>query len=147
MYLNNTTKFELNKQKQKRKYGGTKMDLVIHRQEPKIPNQVTQNSIVLEAQALCMNLENHIGNKVKLSFIPNQYYNEKIYTLADYTVYHDKSGINISMKLEEGDLTVDFKVDEILKVESSEYFNRIEYRAYKSLSEVYKEVYNFCLYF
>lgn len=123
------------------------MELIVHRQEQKISSQVTQNSIVLEAQALCMNLENHIGNKVKLSFIPNQYYNEKIYTLIDYTVYHDKTGINISVKLKEGDVVVDFRVDEILKVESSEYFNRIEYRAHKSITDVYKETYNFCLYY
>ncbi|MGE5473818.1 MAG: hypothetical protein ACM3UU_06320 [Ignavibacteriales bacterium] len=123
------------------------MELIVHRQEQKISSQVTQNSIVLEAQALCMNLENHIGNKVKLSFIPNQYYNEKIYTLIDYTVYHDKTGINISVKLKEGDVVVDFRVDEILKVESSEYFNRIEYRAHKSITDVYKEIYNFCLYY
>jgi len=123
------------------------MDLVVHRPEQRLPSQVMQNMIVSEAQALCMNLENHIGNKVKLSFMPNQYYNEKIYTLIDYTVYHDKTGINISMRLKEGNVIVDFKTDEIIKVESSEYFNRIEYKAHKTLTDVYKEVYNFCLYY
>lgn len=123
------------------------MDVIVNRSEHRLPSQTFFNTIVAEAQALCMNLENHIGNKVKLSFIPNQYYNEKIYELLDYTVYHDKSGINISMKLKEKDIVVDFRIDEILKVESSEYFNRIEYKAHKSLSDVYKETYNFCLYF
>ncbi|MGE5329136.1 MAG: hypothetical protein ACM3KR_06500 [Deltaproteobacteria bacterium] len=123
------------------------MDLIVHRPQQRLPNQLIQNSIALETQVLCTNLENHIGNKVKLSFIPNQYYNEKIYTLIDYTIYHDKTGINISMKLKENDIVVEFKLDEILKVESSEYFNRIEYKAFKSLSDVYREVYNFCLYF
>jgi len=123
------------------------MDLVVHHPGQRLPNQPTPNAIVSEAQALCMNLENHIGNKVKLSFLPNQYYNEKIYTLTDYTVYHDRTGINILMKLKENNVIVDFRVDEILKVESNEYFNRIEYKAFKSLSDVYREIYNFCLYF
>ena len=123
------------------------MDLVVHHPEQRLSNQPTQSAIVSEAQALCVNLENHIGNKVKLSFLPNQYYNEKIYTLTDYTVYHDKTGINILMKLKENNVTVEFRVDEILKVESNEYFNRIEYKAFKSLSDVYREIYNFCLYF
>lgn len=123
------------------------MDLLVHRSEHKIASQPFPSNIIAEAQALCMNLENHIGNKVKASFIPNQYYNDKIYTLLDYTVYHDKNGINISLKLKEDSITADYKIDEIVKVDSMEFFNRIEYKAFKSLSDVYKEVYNFCLYF
>jgi len=123
------------------------MEIVVHRSEQRLPNQALANTIVSEAQALCMNLENHIGSKVKISFVPNQYYNEKIYTLIDYTVYHDKTGINISMKLKEDNINVEFRVDEIVKVESNEYFNRIEYKAQKSLSDFCRETYNFCLYF
>lgn len=123
------------------------MDLQIHRPVSDFPGSQMHNSMTADVQALCTNLENHLGNKVKVSFLPNQYYNEKIYILMDYIVHYDKRGINLSLKLKEGDIKVEFRLDEVVRIESNEYFNRIEYKAYKSHSDFCKEIYNFCLYY
>ena len=119
------------------------MDLLVQHHGKSTSTKEGANSLTIEGHALSMNLENHLGNKVKVSFLPNQYYNDKIYTMEDYYVSQEKNGLTISMELKEGDIKVNYKIEEVVKIEVQEYFNRIEYKTYVE----YDGLYNFCLYF
>lgn len=123
------------------------MDLFVQQPESGFSAKTSVNTLTFEANALMANLENHVGNKVKVSFIPNQYYNDKIYTLADYAVLKSSDGVAISMELKEGNIAVKYRIEDIVKIDQQEYFNRIEYKAYVGTSERYNDAYNFCLYF
>lgn len=123
------------------------MDLLIQHPEKRSTTQTNINTLTVEAHALEINLENHLGNKVKVSFLPNQYYNEKIYVLTDYSITQDESSISIKMDLREGNVNVNYTIEDVMRLETQSFFNRIEYKAHVVNSELYDEVYNFCLYF
>lgn len=109
--------------------------------------QTIPDSLTEEINLLKSNLQNHIGDKVKVSFLPNQYYNEKIYILTDYWITRGINGVTINLQLREGDIIINYRVEDVIKLEAQTFFNRIEYKAYVTSSEIMKEVYNFCLYF
>lgn len=119
------------------------MDLLIHYPEKRSAGQTATNTLSVEAHTLSMNLENHLGNKVKVSFLPNQYYNDKIYTLVDYSVDQSGNSIKISMELKEGSVNINYRIEDVIRIQEQAFFNRIEYKACVDA----KEVYNFCLYF
>ena len=122
-------------------------ELLIQQIEKCKSTEDTSSKLALQAQALRMNLENHIGNKIKISFLPNQYYNDKIYLLANYEVNQSSNGINVTLGLKEDSIVVNYKLDCVIHIEEQSFFNRIEYKAYTVHSEAYEEVYHFCLYF
>ena len=104
-------------------------------------------NLELQVEELRMNLKNHIGNKVKVSFLPNQYYNDSIYFLENYTVSKEVSGLTINLHLIEGSIRKNYILEGLIHIDEQSFFNRIEYKAYCAKSEAYEEVYNFCLYF
>jgi hypothetical protein len=105
--------------------------------------QVQNDDITHETQVLRENLESQLGNKIKVSFSPNQYYNEKIYSLENYLIVEDEDSITLNLNIKDGQATINYLVRDVVKLESQPFFNRIEYKAYKSQFEAY----NFCLYF
>ncbi len=122
------------------------MELLIQHRERVVSTETTANTLTVEAHALSMNLENHLGEKVKASFLPNQYYDEKIYTLGDYSVTQDTGGLTVCMKLKDGDVYIDYKLEDVFSIEHHEYFNRIEYKAHVGSPGLRDDIYNFCLY-
>lgn len=122
-------------------------ELLIQQVEKCKAKQDASCNLDLQAQALRMNLETHIGNKVKISFLPNQYYNEKIYMLTNHEVTQGVNSVIINLELKENALNVNYKLEDIIHIDEQAFFNRIEYKAYTVKSEVYEEVYHFCLYY
>ena len=123
------------------------MEVSIWYSEKSTTTQTVVNKLEIEALTLKNGLEEHLGNKVKVSFLPNQYYNDKIYTLAGYLVTQDQEGLTINMELKEGSVTVNYKIENVVSVEEQVFFNRTEYKANVGSLDICRETYNFCLYF
>ncbi len=122
------------------------MELLVQHRGRVASTGTTANTLTVEAHALSMNLESHLGEKVKASFLPNQYYNEKIYALGDYSVTQDAGGLTVCMKLKDGDVYIDYRLEDVFSIEQHEYFNRIEYKAHVGAPGVRDDIYNFCIY-